>query len=84
MYNDIKHNVVICPHPFRDSTLAGCTIPGTSNRIADTRDNQSGIFSTANTNSLLGNRVANAFNGMLFLNEGSGRGDSQGQVCVTR
>ncbi|KAK1742392.1 hypothetical protein QTG54_006957 [Skeletonema marinoi] len=83
MYNDIKHNVVICPHPFNDSVLSGCTVPGTSNRIADTKDNQSGIFSRANTNSLQGNRVSNNFNGMLLLNEGSGRGDSQHKVCET-
>lgn len=83
MYNDINHNVVICPHPFRDNVLSGCTVPGTSNHIADTKDNQSGIFSRANTNSLQGNRVSNNFNGMLLLNEGSGRGDSQHKVCET-
>lgn len=81
MYNEIKYNVVICPHPFEDSDLAGCTIPGTSNKFADTGDNQSGIFSRANTNSLQGNRVSNDWNGMLFFNDASGRGDSRGEVC---
>ena len=81
MYNELKYNIVICPFPFSDDTLNGCTVPGTSNRIADTSDNQSGIFSRAATNSLIGNRVANTFNGML-LKEGSiGRGESYGKVC---
>ena len=44
MYNSINYNSIICPFPFKDDTLHGCTIPGTSNRIADTSDNQSGIF----------------------------------------
>lgn len=40
MHNDIKYNVVICPFVFDNDILHGCTIPGTSNRIADTSDNQ--------------------------------------------
>ena len=72
---------MICPFPFHDETLNGCTVPGTSNRIADTSDNQSGIFSRASTNSLQGNRVANSFNGMLFDAGGIGRGESTGKVC---
>lgn len=40
LYNDIKYNVVICPFIFGDRQLHGCTLPGTSNRIADTSDNQ--------------------------------------------
>ena len=81
MYNKINYNVITCPFPFSDNALHGCTIPGTSNRIADTSDNQSGIFTRAATNSLTGNRSSNNFNGML-LKEGSiGRGESYGQVC---
>lgn len=42
----------------------------------------SGIFSTASTNDLTGNRVSNSFNGM-FINAGNiGRGDSYGKVCA--
>ena len=81
MYNTVKYNVVTCPFPFLDSVLHGCTIPGTSNRIADTSDNQSGIFSLAATNSLTGNRVSNAFNGMFLSAGGKGRGPSAGKVC---
>jgi hypothetical protein len=81
MYNDLKYNVVICPFPFHDDSLHGCTVPGTSNRIADTSDNQSGIFSRAATNSLQGNRVANSFNGMMIDAGSIGRGDSYGKVC---
>lgn len=40
MFNDLKYNVIICPFTFNDAKLHGCTIPGTSNRIADTSDNQ--------------------------------------------
>jgi parallel beta-helix repeat protein len=81
MYNRVKYNVVTCPFPFGSSVLHGCTVPGTSNGIADTSDNQSGIFSRAATNSLTGNRVANAFNGMLLSAGGIGRGPSYGKVC---
>ena len=81
MYNHIKYNAVVCPNPFGDTVLHGCTVPGTSNRLADTSDNHSGIFSKAFTNSLTGNRVANAFNGMFFAAGGMGRGESNGKVC---
>jgi parallel beta-helix repeat protein len=81
MYNKVKYNIVICPHPFDHNVLHGCTIPGTSNRIADTSDNQAGIFSLAATNSLTGNRVSNCFNGMFLIAAGSGRGPSNGKVC---
>ena len=66
MYNDIKYNVILCPNRFDDNTYHGCTIPGTSNGQADTSLNQAGIYSRAITNNLIGNRVANAFNGMFF------------------
>jgi parallel beta-helix repeat protein len=44
MHNDLKYNIVTCPFPF-NGDLHGCTVPGTSNQIADTSDNQAGIFS---------------------------------------
>lgn len=81
MYNEVKYNAVVCPFPFGDDTLHGCTVPGTSNRIADTSDNQSGIFTLAATNALVGNRVANSFNGMLLKAGSIGRGESYGRVC---
>jgi parallel beta-helix repeat protein len=81
MYNDIRYNVVICPNPFSHPTLHGCTVPGTSGRIADTHDNQSGIFTRAATNSLTGNRVANSRNGMLLKTGSIGRGESYNKVC---
>eukprot|EP00591_Stephanopyxis_turris_P017726 CAMPEP_0195538828 /NCGR_PEP_ID=MMETSP0794_2-20130614/49734_1 /TAXON_ID=515487 /ORGANISM="Stephanopyxis turris, Strain CCMP 815" /LENGTH=1792 /DNA_ID=CAMNT_0040672837 /DNA_START=109 /DNA_END=5487 /DNA_ORIENTATION=- len=81
MHNNIKYNVVICPFPFNDETLHGCTVPGTSNRIADTSDNQSSFFTRAATNNMIGNRGVNSFNGM-FLKAGSiGRGSSYDKVC---
>jgi len=81
MWNTLAYNVAICPFPFSDNTYHGCTIPGTSNRIADTSDNQSGFFSRAGTNNFIGNRAANHFNGM-FLAEGSiGRGEAYNKVC---
>ena len=58
MHNKIKYNVVICPFPFDDETLGGCTIPGTSNSIADTSDNQAAFYSRAHTNDMIGNRAA--------------------------
>ena len=80
-FENLQYNVVLCPNQFNDNTLHGCTVPGTSNAQADTSDNQSGIFSRAITNNLIGNRVANAFNGMFFMAAGMGRGGVQGQVC---
>ena len=81
MWNSLQYNVVICPWPFNDQNLHGCTVPGTSNRVADTSDNQSGIFSLAATNNLIGNRVVNSFNGMFLQGGGIGRGESYGKVC---
>mmetsp|Transcript_43333 Transcript_43333/g.48510 ORF Transcript_43333/g.48510 Transcript_43333/m.48510 type:complete len:1556 (-) Transcript_43333:209-4876(-) len=82
MWNTLAYNVAICPFPFRHPVLHGCTIPGTSNRMADTSDNQSGFFARgAGSNTYIGNRAANHFNGM-FLAEGSiGRGEAYNQVC---
>ena len=81
MHNSISYNVIICNFPFNHPTLHGCTVPGTSNRIADTSDNQAGIFSRAATNNLVGNRSANSFNGMLLSAGGRGRGASYDKVC---
>lgn len=81
MYNSLSYNVVICPFPFSHPKLHGCTIPGTSNRLADTSDNHAGIFSRAATNDLVGNRVSNAFNGMFLSAGGIGRGESYDRVC---
>ncbi|KAL9179269.1 hypothetical protein ACHAXT_008559 [Thalassiosira profunda] len=81
MFNEVRFNVVICPFAFYDGALHGCTVPGTSGRIADTSDNQSGVFSRAATNSLTGNRVSNAFNGMLLKAGSIGRGESYDKVC---
>ena len=83
MYNNIKYNINICPFPFNDNTLNGCTIPGTSNMVADTSDNQSAFFARAATNHLIGNRAANSFNGMLLFGGGIGRGGVYGEVCAS-
>jgi len=81
MWNTLAYNVAICPFPFKDTGYHGCTVPGTSNRVADTSDNQSGFFSRAGTNNFIGNRASNHFNGM-FLNGGSiGRGEAYNKVC---
>jgi len=81
MYNYIKYNINICPFPLNDNTLHGCTIPGTSNGVADTSDNQSGFFALAATNDLIGNRASNSFNGMFLFGATIGRGSSAGKVC---
>lgn len=82
MLNDILYNAIICNFPFNDNQLHGCTVPGTSNRIADTSDNQSGIYSRASNNNLVGNRASGSFNGMLLQALGMGRGsDNWGKVC---
>jgi len=82
MHNNIKYNVVICPFPFEDVALGGCTVPGTSNHIADTSDNQTGYYSRAHSNNMIGNRAVNTFNGMFNQALGMGRGfDNDGKVC---
>lgn len=63
------------------SSFPSLQTQGTSGRIADTADNQSGIFTRAATNSLIGNRSVNNFNGMLLKAGGIGRGDSRDLVC---
>ena len=49
-----------------DNILHGCIIPGTSNVIADTSDNQSGFFALAATNDLIGNRASNSLTECFF------------------
>jgi parallel beta-helix repeat protein len=83
MLNRISYNIYVCNFPYMHPIFHGCTVPGTSNRIADTSDNQSGIFSRAASNDLVGNRSANGFNGMLLSASGIGRGSSYGKVCET-
>jgi hypothetical protein len=75
MLNEVAYNVGICPRGDN-----GCTLPGTSNGQADTSLNQTGLYMESPNNLLVGNRMANFFNGM-FNNAGNGRGDSEGQVC---
>jgi hypothetical protein len=79
MANTLAYNVAICPWKFSDG---GCTVPGTSNSQSDTSNNQSGLYSKAPTNNLIGNRMANHFNGMFLEANGVGRGPSYGQVCT--
>lgn len=81
MYNELAYNVVICPFPFNDESFHGCTVPGTSNRLSDTRDNQSAFFSLAASNAMIGNRGVNSFNGMFLKEGGQGRGSAYGRVC---
>jgi len=94
MWNTISYNVDICPFPFihhavdpsRSHTVegAGCTIPGTSNRLSDTSDNQSGFyFHGAPTNNLIGNRAASTFNGMFLQGGEHGRGHVTNRVCCS-
>ncbi len=82
MYNKLRYNIVICPFPFDDPTYGGCTVPGTSNHIADTSDNQAAFYARAATNDMVGNRAVNSFNGMFLQALGMGRGvDNVGKVC---
>jgi hypothetical protein len=67
--------VGICPRVDN-----GCTLPGTSNEQGDTSLNQSGIYMVSPNNLLVGNRMANHFNGM-FNEASGGRGPASGQVC---
>ena len=82
MHNRIEYNVVVCPWPFTDPLYHGCTVPGTSNHKADASDNQAGIYMVTPANDLIGNRVANSFNGMFVEANGQGRGEAYGKVCT--
>jgi len=76
MGNQIAFNVIICPYPLGDPVFQGCTVPGTDNAQADTALNQAGIWSLTPTNDVVGNRVANSFNGMFY--DGGDRTRGQG------
>lgn len=75
MLNTAAYNVGICPRADN-----GCTIPGTSNDQGDTSLNQSGIYMESPNNLMVGNRMANHFNGM-FNEASGGRGPASGAVC---
>ena len=75
MLNTIAYNVGICARANN-----GCTLPGTSNDQADTSLNQSGIYMESPNNLMVGNRMANHFNGM-FNEAGDGQGPSRGAIC---
>jgi parallel beta-helix repeat protein len=81
MWNTVSYNTVICPFPFDDETHHGCTVPGTSNRLSDTKDNQSSFYSQSGSNNHIGNRAANSFNGMFLKEGGLGRGTIYSNVC---
>ena len=85
MHNTLSYNVGICPNAYRGSR-AGCTVPGTDNVDADTRNNQAGIWALSNLNNMVGNRMANHFNG-LFFQAGLfpfGRATSRNRACPQR
>lgn len=85
MWNSFSYNVAICPYRLGDPYKRGCTIPGSPNGQADTALNQAGIWMTGAQNDLLGNRMANSFNGML-VDVGHfprGGGASHGKSCVS-
>ena len=73
MYNNLEHNVVICPWARGDPYKRGCTIPGSPNGQADTVHNQVAFWSTGAINNMIGNRASNAFNSCLHIHgyEGS-------------
>ncbi|CAF1453777.1 unnamed protein product [Adineta steineri] len=73
MYNRIFHNVAICPWA-KSGEKRGCTIPGTDNGQADGTLNQAGLWGLSFTNYAIGNRFANNYNGMLYQEQGFGRG----------
>lgn len=72
----------ILTHFLHFELLLGCTIPGSSNSQADTANNQAGIYTETAANDLIGNRVANSFNGMLLQANDQGRGEAYGKVCT--
>ena len=78
--NTLAYNVAICPWKFKEQ---GCTLPGTSNDQSDTSLNQAGLYTESPTNDLIGNRMANHFNGML-LNAHGGRGAARGKACTNQ
>lgn len=79
VYNYFAYNVAICPWEFGKEE--GCTLPGTSNDQGDTALNQAGIYMESSANDLIGNRMANHFNGMM-LSANNGRGSVKNAVCT--
>ena len=82
--NAVSYNVVICPWP-RNSVKQGCTVPGTDNGAgADTDGNQAGLWALGSANHLIGNRLANAYNGFFIQAQFAfqGRGAAQGRLCL--
>jgi len=77
--NTVSYNVAICPWRYDEG---GCSVPGTSNSQGDTSINQAGIYAVTPTNNLIGNRMANHFNGMFIETNGIGRGPAYGKVCT--
>lgn len=84
MWNDLHYNVAICPWKLNDPYKRGCTIPGSPNGQADTALNQVGIWLSGAVNNMIGNRMANSFNGMLVdvNHAGSGLGPASGLTCI--
>jgi hypothetical protein len=80
MYNSIEYNVVICPFPLDDPIHHGCTLPGTNTASVDDRTNQASIYLRSATNDMIGNRAANARNGMYA--ETGVDGTAKGKVCT--
>jgi hypothetical protein len=81
MFNIFQYNVVICPW-VRQSPLGGCSIPGTDNPGADASIGYAGIWSISQSNYVIGNRVSNTYNALLFeVGIARGQGQSQGRVC---
>ena len=68
---------------MNDNVQHGCTIPGTDGGQVDTATNQAGLWSVAPLNIVIGNRMANHFNGM-FYDFGGGRGAVSGQLCTNK
>ena len=85
MWNDFLYNVAICPWRLNDPYKRGCTIPGSPNGQADTALNQVGIWLSGAVNNMIGNRMANSFNGMLVdvAHAGSGLGPAKGLTCIS-
>ena len=84
MYNRFLYNVAICPHALKGAKH-GCTIPGTDDAQADTALNQAGLWGLGSINHMIGNRMANSFNGMMYevgAFGGVGRGAAAGKCCT--
>jgi hypothetical protein len=81
MFNVFQYNVVICPW-VKQSPLGGCSIPGTDNPGADNNIGYAGIWSVSQSNYVIGNRVTNTYNAILFeVGFDQGQGQAKGRVC---